>query len=123
MNPSDTVAVPPIFDESTLIAFVVAVFLPMAIAYVRSHYATSRFASLFAFGVCAVTALLVTFLEKSFFGKWSSDAGENVRLVILNFVAVLQAALMSYQHLWKPIGVIDRLERSGGSLGAPKVGA
>lgn len=119
MNP-DTTAIPPLaFDDTTIINFLIGVLLPLGIAFVRSRYATSRFAALFAFLVCTGVAVLVTIVGKQFFGAWSPSAGENVRLVVLNVVAILMSAWSTFARLWQPLGVTQALEKAGPQIGAP----
>ncbi|HEY8597099.1 MAG TPA: hypothetical protein VIL85_01635 [Thermomicrobiales bacterium] len=117
--PPDTTTVPPLaFDDTTIINFLIGIFLPMAIAFVRSRYASSRFAALFAFLVCAGVAVLVTIVGKQFFGAWSPSAGENVRLVVLNAVAILMSARSMFARLYQPLGITQALEKVGPQLGA-----
>lgn len=119
MNQPQTV-IPPVVDLTTVVTFLTGIFLPWAIAWLRSSDATRRYAALLSFGVCFLVALVETFLLKTFQGAWSVDVWENVRLVILNVSLTLMAAWTTYQHLWSPLGLTDKLEGSGPQLGAQK---
>lgn len=118
MNPDVTTVPPLAFDDTTIITFLLGVVLPLGIAFVRSRYASSRFAALFAFLICTGVAVLVTIIGKQFFGAWSPSASENVRLVVLNIVAILMSAWNCYSRLWVPLGVTQALEKTGPQIGA-----
>lgn len=119
MNPDITTVPPLAFDDTTILNFLLGVVLPLGIAFVRSRYASSRFAALFAFLVCGGVSVLVTIVGKHFFGAWSPSAGENIRLVVFNVVAILMSAWSLYARLYQPLGVTQALEKSGPQLGAP----
>lgn len=104
-------------DASTAASFIVGLFLPLLIALIRSRFATSRFASLFAWATCFVVALFTTWLTKQFVGEWTESLDEQARMVALNLVAIAVATFGTYQHLWRPTGAVEPLERTGGNLG------
>ncbi|MGN6561903.1 MAG: hypothetical protein ACTHMU_04520 [Thermomicrobiales bacterium] len=124
MNSLGQVTVPPVVDVTTLINALVGIFLPLAIAWVRSQWATSKFAAWFAFAICLVVSLLITFVMKGFQGTWQLPWGahwqDNLILVIVNVGALLLTAWNFYSRLWKPVGVTDTLERLRPQVGNPQ---
>lgn len=113
------VVILPVLDTTTIVNFLVGVFLPLAIAYAQSWRATSRYKAAFSFGACVAVSLLTTILAKSFAGEWSGDAAENLRLIVFNVVALLMSAWSLFARLYQPLGVIAKLEQSGPQAGAP----
>lgn len=121
MNDLGQITVPPVVDVTTLVNALVGVFLPLLIAWVRSQWATSKFAAWFAFGSCLVVSLLITFVLKGFQGTWqtpwSAHWQDNLTLVILNIGALLMMAWSFYARLWKPTNMTGDLERMGPQVG------
>jgi len=113
------VTTPPLtLDPSTLAAFLIGTALPLAIAWVQSHYASSRFKTLFSFLVCVGVALIVTVLTKGYTGTWGTSAADNAQLIALNIVAILASAWTSFARFWTPLGTVAALERTGPQFGA-----
>ena len=104
-------------DASIYVSFVTGILLPFVIAFIRAHYASSRFAALLAFGACLVAALLTMFLTRAFVAGQPLNVADYARLYLLNAIAVTMTAWQTYSRLYKPLGVMDRLERTGPQLG------
>lgn len=106
-------------DPSIYVAFITGTLLPFAIAFIRSHYASSRFAALLAFGACLVAALLTMFLTRAFVAGQPLNVADYARLYLLNAIAVTMTAWTTFSRLYQPLGWMDQLEQIGPQLGKP----
>ncbi|MGN6757146.1 MAG: hypothetical protein ACTHMJ_12245, partial [Thermomicrobiales bacterium] len=75
-------------DPSIYVSFLTGVIVPFVIAFIRSRYASSRFAALLAFGACLVAALLTMFLTRAFVAGQPLNVADYARLYLLNAIAV-----------------------------------
>lgn len=107
------------FDVTSVVAVLTGVLLPLVIAALRGKAASSRFAALFAFGVCIVVAAIQLYLTKVLVGGMPTTADGWARTILSDVIVVLFSAWLFYDKLWKPTLVIDGLETRGPQLGAP----
>ncbi len=106
-----------VVDQSTAVALLTGPILSLLISFVVGQTASSRYKAAFAFGACAMVALLVTALTNAWVVGVHRTVGEWLQLVALNIVATLVSAWNFWARLYQPLGMSDRLEEIGPQLG------
>ncbi|MDP9371234.1 MAG: hypothetical protein M3Q65_02000 [Chloroflexota bacterium] len=106
-----------VVDQSTAVALLTGPVLSLLISFVVGQTASSRYKAAFAFGACAMVALLVTALTNAWVVGVHRTVGEWLQLVALNIVATLTTAWGFYARFFQPTGIAPALERTGPQLG------
>lgn len=109
-----------VLDPTNAVNLLTGLLLPVVIAWLRSQRASSRYAATFAFVSCVVVALSEGFLSRKLLGETPGTVEGWARVLLTDTIVVLATAWLTYQNLWKPTLIVDKLETTGPQLGAPE---
>lgn len=104
-------------DTSTLILFLSGPFLSLLISWILGQGFDRKIGSVLAFGACLFVSLTITLLSDAFFTAPIGSNMDLVKLIVMNFAAVAFTAYGSYERVWKPFGVSDKLNSMGPQQG------